>query len=66
VTNCVATILNLTLGTIWLSISAHMSAQAAIAAGVTPFIVSSVLKIVIVVVVALAIRQLQSRTLVTF
>ncbi|AEJ31693.1 MULTISPECIES: biotin transporter BioY [Leuconostoc] len=66
VTNCVATILNLTLGTIWLSISAHMSAQAAIAAGVTPFIVSSVLKIVIVVVVALAIRQLQSRTLVAF
>lgn len=66
VTNCVAALVNLVCGTLWLSVTAHMSIQAAVAVGMTPFILSSIIKIIIVVVVSLAIRQVQSRTLIAF
>ena len=50
-------VVNLAIGTIWLSISTHMSATAAIAAGVTPFVLSGLIKILVVVLATVLIRQ---------
>lgn len=57
VANVVAVVVNLAIGTIWLSISTHMSATTAIAAGVTPFVLSGLIKIVVVVLATVLIRQ---------
>ncbi|WP_367367271.1 biotin transporter BioY [Leuconostoc pseudomesenteroides] len=57
VANVVAVVVNLAIGTVWLSISTHMSATAAIAAGVTPFVLSGLIKILVVVLATVLIRQ---------
>ncbi|MDI6552967.1 biotin transporter BioY [Leuconostoc falkenbergense] len=57
VANVVAVAVNLAIGTVWLSISTHMSATAAIAAGVTPFVLSGLIKIIVVVLATVLIRQ---------
>ena len=44
----------------------HLPVEAGIAAGITPFILSSTLKITVVVIVALAVRQVQARTALAF
>jgi len=66
VTNILASVVNLTIGTIWLIISMKLPVEAGIAAGITPFILSSTLKITVVVIVALAVRQVQARTALAF
>ncbi|WP_250645342.1 biotin transporter BioY [Leuconostoc gelidum] len=65
-TNILASVVNLTIGTIWLTISMQLPVEAGIAAGITPFILSSALKITVVVIVALAVRQVQARTALAF
>ncbi|MGY3742869.1 biotin transporter BioY [Leuconostoc inhae] len=66
VTNILASVVNLTIGTIWLIMNMHMSIAAGIAAGMTPFVLSSAFKITIVVIVALAVRKVQTRTSLAF
>jgi len=66
ITNIIAKILKLTFGTIWLAISMNMPAQAAITAGFTPFVATGALKITVVVIVAIAVRKLQKRTVLAF
>lgn len=44
-------------GTVWLAYSAHMTPAAAIAAGVLPFVVFDLIKIVIAIVLGRAIRK---------
>lgn len=45
------------IGTVWLAVQAHMSAQAALAAGVLPFIAEDFIKIVLVSFIGLTIRR---------
>lgn len=45
------------IGTVWLAVQAHMSVQAALAAGVLPFIIEDFIKIVLVSFIGLAIRR---------
>ncbi len=53
----VATAVLYTLGTAWLAVSAHMTAQAAIAAGVLPFLVGDAIKIVIAAFLGSALQS---------
>ncbi len=61
-----ATAVLYTLGTIWLAVSAHMTAKAAIAAGVLPFLVGDAIKILIAAFLGSALQsRLKSAGLIT-
>lgn len=50
-----------TLGTFWLSVEAHLSIMAALAAGVLPFVVLDVVKAVLASLLALALHRALSK-----
>lgn len=52
-----ATAVLYTLGTVWLAVSAHMSASAAFAAGVAPFIVIDLIKMVVASLVGIVLHN---------
>ncbi|MDE7298949.1 MAG: biotin transporter BioY [Lachnospiraceae bacterium] len=61
----IGTLLGYTIGTIWLGVSMHLSAGAAIAAGVTPFLLGDAVKIAAAATICYPVRRQLVRMLPT-